>query len=324
MKTSTFYSIIFASRFQGALLSPVEMAKAISTLPPRELSVTSRDTLQGREWIVDCNQLIEQVIKVTDQYPDYKSKVVAVSKTGTWGLFAFSVCKAFRVGAVDCTYGGMSVTVGLLAAFQHGFFEAQNVGAIPAEPAGPPSEQDPGRTSTSRRSLDAQADSFTARMAEDLHESGFNFESIYSVPSLSRRDESGLMHRSVEIRGVHEPGQDEKVDYIINSRSDGTGDIKIMPASTSSTLDRRTATTPFFKVTYMVENRKGTPAQAGYKEHVNAIAADWEQRVDGDHGIIDYVGQFVSNMGTLSYRIAPHDKGYDERTYEDVAHCQGV
>ncbi|KAI0887926.1 uncharacterized protein GGS22DRAFT_197846 [Annulohypoxylon maeteangense] len=324
MKTSIFHSIIFVSMFQGALLSPVETTDAISTLPPRELSVTSGEKLESREWIVDCNQLIDQVIKLTDQYPDYKSKVVAVSKTGTWGLFAFSVCKAFRVGAVDCTYGGMSVTVGLLAAFQHGFFDAQNVGAVPAEPAGPPVEQDPGRPSKNRRSLDAQINSLTTRMAEDLHDSGFNFESIENVPNLSGRDENGLMHRSVEIRGVHEPDQDEKFDYVINSRSDGTGDIKIIPNSTSSRLGRRTSDTPFFKVTYMVENRKGTLVPAGYKQHVNAIVADWEQRVDRDHGIIDYVGQFTSNMGTLSYRIAPHDKGYDERTYEDVAHCQGV
>ncbi|KAI1106540.1 hypothetical protein F4804DRAFT_330147 [Jackrogersella minutella] len=324
MKTSILYSIVFASLFQGGLLSPVETSKALSTIPPRELAVVPGEKLRSREWIVDCNQLIEQIIKVTDKYPDYQSKVVAVSKTGTWGLFAYSVCKAFRVGAVDCTYGGMSVTVGLLAAFQHGFFDQQplNQGAQPAEPTNT-GEQDPGRPSTSRRGLDMGPDLLVARLENDLHESGFKFESVYNVPGLSQRDESGLLYREVEIRGVHEPDQDEKTDYIINSRSDGTGNIKILPASTGLPHERRTAASSnFFKIDYKVENRKGKPVQEGYKDHVNAAVADWQSRVEGDHKIIDYVGQFISSVGTLSYRIAPHGKGTDESSYEDVGHCQ--
>ncbi|OTB09643.1 hypothetical protein M426DRAFT_6907 [Hypoxylon sp. CI-4A] len=325
MKTSAFYPILFTFMFQGVLPSPVETTKTLSTTTPRE--VATYDELHAREWVVDCNQLVDQVIQTASQYSEYKSKVVAVSKRGTWGLFAYSVCKTFRVGAVDCTYGGLSVTVGLLAAFQHGFLDSdvRDQGAQPAEATYTPGPDDePARKRAQSEGLDIRMNMLAQQLKDDLLERGLNFEAVYSVPGLSRRDDSGVMHNVVEVRGVHQPGhEEEKSDYVITSRSDGSGDIKIMPMAARSSHESRTTDKPFFKISYVVENRSGKPIKEAYTGLVNSAVSDWKGRVEGDHTTIDYVGEFLTNVGNLKFRIAPHDKGSNENSYEDVATCQG-
>ncbi|KAI6084130.1 hypothetical protein F4821DRAFT_262178 [Hypoxylon rubiginosum] len=325
MKTFTFYYLLSIPMLQGTLPSPVEPVTAFSVAPPNDVAVFSEDELNTRAFdfsvslslSADCNELFNQIIHEAKQYPRYKAKAIAASRQASGGLLAWSVCKAFRVEAVDCTYGGLAVTLGLFAAFQHGFVDDKKAGAQPAEPVSTP---DPA---TTRRSIDVQLNILTVRLESDLHESGFEFDSVYGVPSLSRRDENGLTRRVVEVRGAHRPGNDEKIDYTISSRSDGAGDVTLMPASTNTALDRRAGNTPFFKVTYLVEGRTGLPYQNGYRDGVYAAANDWQRRVEGDHQIIDYIGQHLTDKGTLSWRVAPHNPGTDGTTYEDVGKCQG-
>lgn len=187
---------------------------------------------------VDCNELINQVLRTVNAYPYYTSQAVAVGKKVILpSATAFSICKTFKTQAVDCSYAAGSVAGGISLAIIHGFIDLN-----------PPEEGATTATSKREELLHDHVDNY-------LRSTGANFESISVLPLMDRREddrnnsvESGHF---MEVRGAREPGQVISTDFHITSRLDGSGDVQTTPFSEDS-VARRQSTKSGYKIAWEV------------------------------------------------------------------------
>ncbi|KAI0837995.1 hypothetical protein F5Y06DRAFT_296994 [Hypoxylon sp. FL0890] len=256
---------------------------------------------------VDCNELINQVLRAVNAYPQYTSQAIAVGKKIVLpSVTAFSVCKTFKTEAVDCKYAASSIAGAISLAIVHGFIELN-----------PPND---GATTANKRS-----EFLHEYVGNYLRSTGADFE-IVSVQPLTERREDSLENsmesgHSIELRDVREPGQDIGTDFRITSRLDGSGYVQTTPF-TDGSITRRASTQPGYKVAWETSGRTGSkPPQPAVSALGQVVADDWRTRVQAQRDIGDYIGLIdLQSSGKIQFRIIPEDKGFGTN-YETVDKC---
>ncbi|KAI0138184.1 hypothetical protein F4776DRAFT_670770 [Hypoxylon sp. NC0597] len=256
---------------------------------------------------VDCNELINQVLRTINAYPQYTSQAIAVGKKVVLpSVTAFSVCKTFKTEAVDCKYAASSIAGSISLAIIHGFIDLN-----------PPKD---GATTATKRS-----EFLHEYVGNYLRSTGADFE-IVSVQLLADRHEDSLSSsmesgHSIELRGVREPGQDISTNFRITSRFDGSGDVQTMPF-TDDLVARRASTKAGYKIAWETSGRTGSkPPQQAVSALGQVVADDWRTRVQAQQNIGDYIGLIdLQSSGKIQFRIIPEDKGFGT-DYEAVDKC---
>lgn len=209
MKASIFFQlVVFHWQLSRASATPVSGPTATTDIEPQ---------LQKKAFTVqvDCNELINQILKGIDNYPFFASQVVAVGKKVVLpSTTAFSICKTFKPESVDCKFAAISIGSSISLAIIHGFIDLN------------PPEDGATSATSSKRSL------FHEQIGDYLRSRGVEFEDVSVQPLMDRREAyikgDGSGH-FVEVRGVRERDQDFTTDFHIYSRNDGSGDIRAIP-----------------------------------------------------------------------------------------------
>ncbi|XXG98187.1 hypothetical protein Hte_004508 [Hypoxylon texense] len=252
--------------------------------------------------VVDCNELINQVLRTINAYPQYTAQAVAVGKKIVLpSVTAFSICKTFKTQAIDCTYAAGSVASAISLAIVHGIFDSS-----------PPEEGATTATPSKRGEL------LYEHIGNYLRSAGAEFELVSVRPLLERREENGL---SIEVRGMREPDQAISTDFRITSRLDGSGLVQTTPFSEDA-VARRSSTRPGFKIAWEVSGRTGNkPAQQAVTALGQVVADDWKTRVQAQPNVGDYIGLIdMQSCGRIQLRIIPEDGGFGTN-YETVDKC---
>ncbi|KAI1370488.1 hypothetical protein F4677DRAFT_451367 [Hypoxylon crocopeplum] len=254
---------------------------------------------------VDCNELINQVLRTINAYPYYTSQAVAVGKKVVLpSVTAFSVCKTFKTQAVDCSYASGSIAGGISLAIIHGFIDLN-----------PPKEGATTAAPSRRRDL------LHEHVGNYLRSTGAEVESVSVRPLMENRDTSVESGHSIDVRGVRELGQEIRTDFRIASRFDGSGDIQTTPFSKDSVV-RRASTTAGYKISWEVSGRTGNkPPSQAVTSLGQVVADDWRTRVQAQQNIGDYIGLIdLESCGRIQFRIIPEDGGFGTG-FETVDKC---
>lgn len=273
---------------------------------------------------VDCNELINQVLKGIGSYPAFASQVVAVGKKiGLPSATAWSVCKTFSPKAINCDYAALSVANSISLAIIHGFVDLN-----------PPEE---GVTTATKDHSQQRRELLESHVGDYLRSRGVEFEDISIAPLMKRLQDYGHF---MEVRGVREPGQNSTTDFQIYSRNDGSGDIRAIPSTTGTDrLERRTGG-PGFKTVWQVSiwpsllkylllsflsiqvhSRTGSPPAPVASQLADILKNDWTSRVESDHSIGDYIGAVdFDKIGYIQLRIIPETGGFGNN-FETTDKC---
>ncbi|KAM0809657.1 hypothetical protein AB5N19_10003 [Seiridium cardinale] len=293
-------SFVFSHRITA---TPVlDHGLAVHYVLPIERSFTPVVTL-------NCNDIINQILKGVQDYPQYASEVLAIGKTaGLPSFFTFSVCKTFNVEAVDCTYAGLSVATGISLAIANGFIDTNpsSSGATQATP-------------TTKR-----MDWLHSQLEGHLHSRGAQYDSITIESILERRDDHvadgdlSVTGHLVQIRGVHEPGYIGAADFQLGARDVGEGSVQVSPISADPLRKRNTGG---FKISWKVAGRTGTPPAGARTALAQAVVDDWKSRAAANHDMVDYISMIdFQDFGRIQVRIMPESAGFG-LDYEDVGTC---
>ncbi|KAI4864310.1 hypothetical protein F4820DRAFT_449148 [Hypoxylon rubiginosum] len=301
-------SLIYSSIL---LLGPVPGVLATPLEPSVGLSIIRAETeLEGRDW-TDCVDTAFRVIAVVDKYPQYKSEFKAWGTAALGGVGTMSLCKTFRVNAIDCNYAGLTMSSALGIAVNQGFIA-------------------PGATKDTQGAVDAvpkdelrrHMKRLPARLEAYLLGRGLSFDSITPVP-IQKRDETGFVSHVVEVRGLRDGNETDVVttDLRINTREDGAANIQILPSGDA--LPEKRSGALGFKISYKVSNGSGQPREAIYKELCDKVAKHWADTAKSKGDMVDYLGEMhFDAFGDMGFRIHPEVSYYDLK-YEDVNQCQG-
>ncbi|KAI0377217.1 hypothetical protein F5Y04DRAFT_285162 [Hypomontagnella monticulosa] len=303
MKTSILaYFLALHWQLNGVTATPGNELVATATT-----DVESYNRFEKRELNikVDCNELINQVIRGFSSYPEITSQVVAVSKkVGLPSATAWSVCKTFSPKAINCDYAALSVANSIGLAIIHGFIDLN-----------PPEE---GVTTATKEHSQDRRELLQSHVGDYLRSRGVEFEDISVVPLMKRRQDYG---HSMEVRGVREPGQDSATDFQVYSRNDGSGHIRATPSTGTDGLERRTDG-PGFKTVWKVHSRSGSPPAPASSEMADLLKGDWKGRVEADHSIGDYIGAVnFAKHGYIQLRIIPESGGFGNN-FESTDKCK--
>ncbi|XXG99268.1 hypothetical protein Hte_005605 [Hypoxylon texense] len=299
MKASIFAQLVaFHWQLSCAAATPVNEPRTTTDIEP--YMQKKAFTIQ-----VDCNELINQILKGIDNYPFFAGQVVAVGKKVVLpSTTAFSICKTFKPQSVDCKYAAISIGSSISLAMIHGFIDLN-----------PPKDGATSATSSKRSP-------FHEQIGDYLRSRGAEFEGISVQPLMDRREASADGDGSghfVEVRGVHERGQDVTTDFHIYSRHDGSGDVRAIPY-TEDHLGRR-AGTAGYKTAWEVSSRNGVPPRPAITGLAEVVQDDWQSRVESDHNIGDYIGLVdFGGTGRIQFRIIPESGGFGEN-FETVDKC---
>ncbi|KAH9903631.1 hypothetical protein F4778DRAFT_781013 [Xylariomycetidae sp. FL2044] len=263
---------------------------------PREADLSERELTPS-----ECVSVLNEVLGIVSQYPQYTSTIVAFGEAGLSGATAYSLCRTFRVERIDCGWAATTIGTAMSLAVVHGFQgeDPKEKGAV----AGTPD------------SLNRRADHLYARTQEHLLHSSLEYRSLEVTPTISKRD--GASGHTIEVRNARHQGQQgEPVDYIIDARQDGLGQITAVPSNGDPLVKRAGAG---YKITYQVNGRTlDMPTQNAYEGLSRLLAKDWQDRVEKNQKIKDYIGMMdFASLGSIQVRIIPELEGFAE-TYEDV------
>ena len=284
----------------AALLQFTRGAVAGQSYEPetRDIALVELNGLQERQTItIDCNRLLEQTVSLLKEYPAYSGKVRAIGeKGGLGGIFAYSVCRAFKVETLDCRYAGNAVASGITLAIVNGWIEGGEDGDEPVEPL-------PGKPVDASAS-DNQKATLVSTLEAKIYSKGLTVESISMSPHQRRDGKGGY---DVDILGLYDAANDVYIDMYMHKRDDGSGYLSVLPAAARGESQTERVSKAGAKISWVAYNVEGVPEQDAYKTLAQDIADDWATRAHTNKKMHDYIG-FIDfdGHGQMQFNISPN------------------
>ncbi|KAI1400129.1 hypothetical protein F4819DRAFT_385686 [Hypoxylon fuscum] len=303
MKAATHVQLLMlATGIGGTVANPLQATSvAVGYAEPNEL-LPRLDV----ELSLDCNKLLDQLIGKMEEYAEYSARVLAIAtKSGAYGGFAYTVCKAFDQQVVNCNYAGLSVASAITIAIQEGYVDAPNLsqGAEAAEGQKPTVSQ--------------RASTLAARIETYLRDENIKFETVSPISGLGRRDGDEDDGEAIHVKGVRD-SRGLTTDLRVGVRKHSEGYVQVTPAT--GPLSRRTNNAGY-KTVWKVFNRADSIQNNAAKGFGKIIADDWKKRTADNHNMVDYLSRVIfGRKGYMDIRIIPESKGFG-LGYEDVHDC---